>query len=217
MHTALCWAGSSPEDITWIFLPGACSDLSGFTQASSSFGKRKGNAVSTSLEISAKSSWTLQGWRTGWEQIPVRRLSPASLQKAPLPPLFPWSLRVNHKSLLHSHGLLYSYLRTVCKQLHRHPSLLPGGSMGCGQRQQQAAPRAAHPAWGCMREKLKRGVWHASRAACAPPSSPICQSLQHPMTAICHSDPRAEWHHSHHCGVRVSLCSAAIKPGSRQE
>lgn len=60
MHTALRWAGRSPEDITWIFLPGACSDLSGFTQASSSSGKRKGNAVRTSPEISAKSSWTLQ-------------------------------------------------------------------------------------------------------------------------------------------------------------
>lgn len=79
MHTALRWAGRSPEDIAWLFLPGACSDLSGFTRASSSFGKRKGDAVSTSPEITAKSSWTLQRWSRVGAEIPVQRTSPASL------------------------------------------------------------------------------------------------------------------------------------------
>lgn len=189
MHTALSWAGRSPEDIAWLFLPGACSDLSGFTQASSSFGKRKGDAVSTSPEISAKSSWTLQRWRRGWEQrfqCRATALHPCTqLQKALLPPLFPWPLRVNHKSLLHSRGLFSSYLRTVCKQLHHHPSLLPGGSTGCGQCLQQAAPRAAHPTWGCFPLWLQeRGakMWSLARKWC----SLILSRLPVPTPAALH-------------------------------
>lgn len=209
MHPALCWAGRSLEDIAWLFLPGACSDLSRYTQASSSFGERKGDAVSTSLEISAKSSWTLQRWRRGWEQRFQCRgpaLHPcAQLQKALLPPLFLWSLRVNHKSLLHSHGLFSSYRRTVCERLRHHLSLPLGGSMGCRRCQQQAAPSAAHPTWGCFplwlceREAKMWSLTHKWCSVCSLILSRLpglprvpCQSLhpRHSMTAICHGEPR---------------------------
>lgn len=73
--------------------------------------------------------------------------------------------------------------------------------MGCGQCQQQAAPRAAHPTWGCFLQREAK-MWSLARKWCSlcsfilsrlpvPPRLP-CQPLhpQHSMAAICHRELR---------------------------
>lgn len=153
-------------------------------------------------------------------EIPVQRTSPAplhttvqSLSASPIP-VVPQS----EPQITCAQPWVVLFLSTVCKRLHSHPSLLPGGSMGCGQCQQQGAPRAARPTWGCFPlwlHEREAEMWSLAHKRCVcslilshlpvPPHVP-CQSLHppHSVTAICHSDWQAE------CGITATL----VAPGS---
>lgn len=83
--------------------------------------------------------------RVGAELL-VQRSSPGSLRATAdslLSPLFPWSIRVSHKSLLCRHGLFLSLLRTVCAGAPP-PSIPPsrGAPWAAG------SPQTTHPAGG---------------------------------------------------------------------
>ncbi|XP_053933785.1 uncharacterized protein LOC128853374 [Cuculus canorus] len=237
MHTALRRAGRSPEDVAWLFLPGACSNLLGSVypgeQLSLPSGEEGPGCELQPGDDRDELLGTPEMEKRVGAELPVQRSTPRSLQKASCLPYScgpqnhgmgwkgPFQVTRSNPSAEAGTSLTRSEPKFTSVQpwvvllltVRRSSTAIFPSFPGAPQ-----AARAAHPPEDFPAGLQERAatVWSLARERCSGCSPLPCHlpgPRPGPYPMRHHLSPPLQRHRGHRCGMAARLRSAGIGPG----